>query len=226
MCYNLKMAVLTKTKPKTQTSSAHPKRFGSSVLLKNKKLSLGIGIIVVIIVLLGILFKSVFIAAVVNGEPITRLSVVTALEKQSGKATLSSLITKKLILQEAKKKNIAVNQNDIDSEIKKIEANLQTQGSTLDQALVSQGMTRSDLNDAIRVQVAIGKMVGAGVSPTEKEINDFVTANKGQMTEGTTETQFREQATEQLKQQKLQAKTQEFIKNLQDKAKVVHFVSY
>lgn len=220
------MAVATKTKPKIQTSSTHPKRFGSSVILRNKKLSLGIGIAIVAIVLLGILFKSVFIAAVVNGEPISRLSVVTALEKQSGKTTLDSLITKKLILQEAKKRNIIVAQNDIDLEIKKITANLQAQGSTLDQALAFQGMTRSDLNDAIRIQVSIYKMVGADVPLTEKEINDFVTANKGQMTEGTTETQFREQATKQLKQQKLQTKTQEFIKSLQDNAKVVHFVSY
>lgn len=212
--------------PKIQRLSIHFNRFDSSVILRNKKISGGIGIVIIVIVLLVVLFKSVFIAAIVNGEPISRLSVVTALEKQSGKTTLDSLITKKLILQEAKKRNIVVTQNDIDSEIKKITANLQTQGSTLDQALASQGMTRSDLNDEIRVQLAIDKMVGTDVSVTEKEINDFAAANKAQMTGGITEAQFREQATGELKQQKLQTKTQELIKSLQGKAKVVRFVSY
>ena len=212
--------------PKIQPLSIHPNRFELPVVLKNKKISLGIGIIIVVIIVLAVVFKSVFIAAIVNGEPISRLSVINALEKQSGKKTLDSLITKKLILQEAKKRNITITQNDIDLEIKKITANLQTQGSTLDQALASQGMTKSDLNDEIRVQVAIAKIVGADVTVTEKEINDFVIANKTQMAEGITEAQFRVQATGELKQQKLQAKTQEFIKNLQDQAKVTRFTSY
>jgi len=211
---------------KIQPLSIHLNRFDSHIVLKNKKISGGIGLAIIVIILLAVLFKSVFIAAVVNGEPISRLSVVTALEKQSGKTTLDNLITKKLILQEAKKRNITVTQNDIDSEIKKITANLQTQGSTLDQALVSQGMTMSDLNDEIRVQIAVNKIVGTDVSVTEKEIDDFVAANKAQMTAGMTDAQFREQATGQLKQQKLQTKIQEFIKNLQDKAKIIRLVSY
>lgn len=211
---------------KIQLLPSHPNRLNSSIVLKNKKISGGIAIAIVAIILLVVLFKSVFIAALVNGEPISRLSVVTALEKQGGKATLDNLIIKKLILQEAKKKNIVATQSDIDSEIKSITANLKTQGSTLDQALASQGMTTSDLNDEIRIQVVIAKLVGTNVSVTEKEIDDFVAANKGQMTGGITQAQFREQATGELKKQKLQTKTQEFIKSLQDKAKVVHFVSY
>ena len=211
---------------KTPTLPIYTHHFDSSVILKHKKIVGGIGVVVILIVLLTVLFKSVFIAAIVNGEPIARLSVISALEKQAGKTTLSSLITKTLILQEAKKRNVSVTQSDIDSEIKKITTNLQIQGSTLDQALASQGMTKSDLNDELKVQVALNKMVGTDITITEKEINDFVTANKSQMTPGITEAQFREQAIQQLRQQKFQAKTQDFIKNLQDKAKIIHFVSY
>ena len=212
--------------PETQPLPILTDRLNSSVILEHKKIAGGIGIAIILIVLLVVLFKSIFIAAIVNGEPITRLSVISALEKQGGKATLDSLITKKLIFQEAKKRNISVMQSDIDSETKKITANLQAQGSTLDQALASQGMTISDLNDEIKVQITIDKMVGTGVTVTEKEVNDFVAANKAQMTPGITEAQFREQATQQLKQQMVQAKTQNFIKSLQDKAKIIHFVSY
>lgn len=223
------MAVKTKTTSRvTKKAQSLPVNSNSLNLsiLKNKKISGGIAIVVVVVVLLAILFKSVFVAAMVNGEPITRLSVVTALEKQGGKAMLDGLITKKLIFQEATKRNITVTQGDIDAEIKKISANIQVQGSTLDQALASQGMTQSDLNDELRIQLALNKMVGTDVSVTTKEVDDFVAANKAQMAPGTTEVQFREQATAQLKQQRLQTKTQTFIKSLQDKAKVLRFVSY
>lgn len=202
------------------------KNFDLSIVFKNKKISGVIAIAIVVVVLLAILFKSVFVAALVNGEPITRLSVVAALEKQGGKTMLDGLITKKLILQEAAKRNISVTQNDIDAEIKKITANIQAQGSTLDQALAAQGMTKSDLNDEIKIQIAVNKMVGTEVTLTAKEIDDFVAANKSQMAPGVTEVQFREQATARLKQQKLQTKTQEFLKNLQDKAKILRLVSY
>ena len=57
--------------------------------------------------------KSIFFAALVNGTPIMRYSVIKELEKQNGKQALESLITKKLILQTAKKKNIEVKQSDL-----------------------------------------------------------------------------------------------------------------
>jgi len=191
---------------------------------KQKRIA-GITGIVVIAAVLIFLLKNIFIAALVNGQPITRLSIISALEKQSGKTTLDGLITKKIILQEAQKRKVSVAQSDIDAEIKKITASLQTQGLTLDQALAYQGMTKSDLNNELKVQVALNKMIGT-VTVTEKEINDFITENSSQMTPEMTETQFREQAIQTLKQQKLQAKTQDFIKNLQDKAKIIRFVSY
>jgi len=212
--------------PKTQPLALKTNNLNLSLILKHKKISGGIAIAIVVVILLAVLFKSIFIAAMVNGEPISRLSVVTALEKQGGKAMLDSLITKTLVLQEAKKRNITVTQSDIDAEVKKITANLQAQGSTLDQALASQGMTKADLNDEVEVQVAVNKMVGTDVTVTNQEIDAFVAANKSQMTEGTTDAQFREEATAQLKQQKLQTNTQAFLKSLQDKAKVLRFVSY
>ena len=48
--------------------------------------------------------RGLFVVALVNGEPISRIEVIKALEKQGGKATLDSLVTKKLIAQEARSK--------------------------------------------------------------------------------------------------------------------------
>lgn len=200
--------------------------FNRETLLKNKKTVPFLVIIIILIITLLYIFKGVFVAALVNGEPITRLSVVKELEKQSGKAILENLITKKLILQEARKRNVVVTEAEINSELKKIEENLKAQRTTLDQALKLQGMTKTQLNDEIKIQLSIQKMVEGDIKITDKEINEFITENKESFPEGSTEAQMKTQAKEQLKSQKLQEKTQAFIADLQKKAKVINFVSY
>ena len=75
------------------------------------------------------LFKGIFIAADVNGEKITRFAVIKELEKQSGKQTLESMVTKTLIIQEAKKRDINIGDTEIDTEIAKIAKNIEGQGS-------------------------------------------------------------------------------------------------
>ena len=69
--------------------------FGS--LVKRKYLSIGIGIAFILLVLF--LLKSVFIAAIVNGQPVWRIPLIRNLEKQGGKQVLNSLITNILIYQ-------------------------------------------------------------------------------------------------------------------------------
>lgn len=214
------------TEAETKQTENQPIRLNTRNLLKNKRAVAVLGIVVIFVAALVYIFRGVFVATIVNGEPITRLSVINTLEKQNGKATLDNLITKKLILQEAKKRNVQVSKNDIDSEIKKIEENLKNQGTTLDQALKTQGMTKSKLEEEIKIQVSIKRMVEKDVKVTDKEINDFITANKDQFPEATTEAQMKEQATDELKQQKLQEKTQALIADLQKKAKIRNFVQY
>ena len=108
------------------------------------------GTLVIAIILTALyFFRGLLIAATVNGQPISRFSVISALEKQSGKQTLESIIVKTLILQEAKKQNIAISKSDLDQEIKKIEAEVSSQGQNLDQLLLAQGMSRKDLTEQI-----------------------------------------------------------------------------
>lgn len=218
-------------KPKLSSAEKLPTlpqlgNFNREALLKNKKTVPLIAIIIILAVALLYIFKGVFVAALVNGEPITRLSVVKELEKQSGKAILENLITKKLILQEARKRNVVVTEAEINSELKKIEENLKSQGTTLDQALQLQGMTKTQLNDELRIQLSIQKMVEDGIKITDKEIDEFITENKENFPEGSTDAQMKTQAKEQLKSQKLQEKTQALVADLQKKAKVINFVSY
>lgn len=201
-------------------------KFNKQALLKNRKILLFLGLIIILVIALLYVFKGVFVAALVNGEPISRISVVSELEKQSGKATLDNLITKKLILQEARKRNALVKQSEIDLELKKIEENLKSQGTTLDQALQLQGMTKAQLNDEIRIQLSIQRMVENNIKLSDKEVQEFITKNKENFPEDLTEAQLKDQAKESLKQQKIQEKTQAFLADLKKKAKILNFVKY
>jgi len=183
-------------------------------------------VVFVLLLFLGLVYFSrrFLIAANVNGKSISRLSVLKKLEKQGGKKILETMITQVLIQQEAEKRKIIVSQKDTDTEMKKIEANVSSQGSTLDQALQTQGMTKNDLIEEIKVQLMLQKMAGNDIKISDKEIDDFINANKNQ--QGFDKEIPKEQVATQLKQQKLQQKMQSFITDLKAKAKINYFVSY
>ena len=77
---------------------------------------------------LGYYYKNLLVVATVNGSPISRWSVLSQLEASSGKSVLDSIITKKLIEDEASSKNVSVSAEDIDGEIKIIEERLKEAG--------------------------------------------------------------------------------------------------
>ena len=170
--------------------------------------------------------KSIFLAALVNGTPITRYSVIKELEKQNGKQALESLITKKLILQAAKKKNIEVKQSDVDKEIKKIEENTARQGQNLDEILKYQRMTRSDLMNQIKVQLTVEKLLADKIKVSEKEIEEFIKKNTPEEESSTQKLPTKDVAKTQLRQQKLEKEATAWVEQLKKNAKISIFVNY
>ncbi len=186
-------------------------------------------LIVLILALVGGLLYGlvrICLVASVNGQLINRFAVVKELEKQGGQKTLDVIILKALVTQEAKKKKIVVSQKDVDGEIKKIEANIISQGLTLDQLLEQQGMTKSGLNEEIKIQMYLTKLVGDDVKVSGKEIDDYLSLQNSQTSLSTTQPLTREQASTQIKQQKLQEKIQTYLADLKVKAKINYFIKY
>jgi len=101
-----------------------------------------------------------FVAASVNGEPISRLELIKQLEKQGGQQVIDSLVSKALVYQEAQKKNVQVSEKDIDSEYTKIEEQIKGQGLSMDDALASQGMTKEDLREELKYKLTVEKLLG------------------------------------------------------------------
>lgn len=185
----------------------------------------------VVLVVVGLIYfgGKTFIAATANGQLISRLSVIKILEKQGGQKVLDTIILKTLINQEAKKRKLSVPQSEIDSEIKKIEVNISSQGSTLDALLSQQGMTKNDLIGEIKLQLLVTKMVDNNVSVTDKEADDYIASQKDQSSLNSTQPSpelTRDQAKTAIKQQKLQVKIQSFVADLKAKAKINYFIKY
>lgn len=170
--------------------------------------------------------KNLIIAATVNGQPISRIAVVKELERQGGKQALNALVTKTLILQEAKKQNVSVNQDEINKELKKIEENIKKQGQTLDQALTLQGMTREQLVEQIRLQKMIEKIVGKDIKVSDKEVTDYIKKNQDALPQEPDPKKQQDLVREQLRQQKLNEKVNTWIEDLRKNAKIQSFVPY
>ena len=195
---------------------------------KSIKINIKTAIIIVVIIALGVLgyfYKGLFIAATVNGSPISRLTIIQKLEKASGKNLLDSLITEKLVQNEANAKKIIVSNDEINGEIKKIEDQIIAQGSTLDAALLAQGMTTDDLKTQFILQKEVEKLVADKINVTDEEVAQYIKDNKISIPSGQ-EAATNDQVKNELRNQKLDTEAQALISDLKAKAKIRYFVNY
>lgn len=196
------------------------------ILNKLKQPNVFIGLIVVILIVGAFLLRGLFFVAFVNGEPITRLAVISELEKQGGKQALSSLINQTLILQEARKKKVTASQSEIDASLKKIEDSLKAQGQNLDTALAVQGMSRQDLMMQLKLRILVEKLLADKVKVTSAEVADYIAKNKESLPTDQTADQLNKSVEEQLKQQKLGTESQTWLQELNKNAKINYIVNY
>ena len=171
-------------------------------------------------------YRSFVIAATVNGEPISRFSIIQQLEKQQGGQLLDNLINESIIRQQAKAKNMSVSEDEKNGKISQLETDLKDQGQDLDEILTSQGMSRDDLKKQIELQVMVEKLVGDSIEVTDEELNKYVTDNKSFLPEGKSDEELKELAREQLKQQKLSQSFSSWLAEQRNNSKINRFVSY
>ncbi len=182
---------------------------------------------VIVLLVVAYFAKGLFIAAMVNGSPISRMQVIHQLEKASGKSALETLITRKLIVDAAKKQGITVTDDEVGVEIKKVEAQVQAagQGLTLDAVLLQRGMTRDDLKTQIVLQKQVEKLLGDKVAVTDAEVDKYIADNKITLPKAE-EAADRAQIKDQIKQQKISSQGQAYVESLRTGSSVSYFVKY
>lgn len=185
-------------------------------------------IVLVAVAVIGIFLacKSLFIAATVNGTPISRLSVIKELEKASGQQALDVLITQKLIETEVNKAGIVVSQADVDAEIEMIEKQIMAQGSTLKEALAQQNVAEDDFRTEILRQKKIEKLLADKLTVTDEEVTQYISLSKAATPAGMSEDDFKNQIREQLKNQKFNKEAEKWITALKAQASISYYVDY
>src|SRR3989344_4947260 len=182
-------------------------------------------VVVILFVALAYYYRGLWVAVTVNGSPISRFSVIRALEKDAGKRVLESLVTEKLITDEIQEKGIVVGDDEVNAELVKIEESVAAQGGTLDAALEAQGMTREALTKDIRIRLGIAKLLGDAAPVSDSDIDAFIAENKVTIPKGEEES-YKNQVRAQLKDQKFAQEAGTWIQGLQAQANISYFVHY
>lgn len=178
-------------------------------------------LIVAVILLLAIYKKNWFIAAVVNGMPVTNLELQLKLNQQFRTQTLNQMINEKIIISEAAKAGAIPTDGEINQKISQLEANVGGK-DMLDNLLAQQGQTRQTLRDQIRVQLAITKLYDKEATVSADEVTKFIDQNKAQL-KATDSAGQQKEAEDTLKQQKLSQIFSQKFQDLRQKAKIQIF---
>jgi len=182
-----------------------------------------IGVIIVALLSLLYYFKSFFIVAIVNGQPIWRSTLNNQMAKQYGQQMLDTLITETLIEQQAKNKGIMIDDDKVASETAKIEESVASQGQTLDQILILQGMTRDDLKKQLRLNLMVEQLAGNDASASAEEVANYIKDNSATLPEDLTGNKLTEYVANLLASQKRSQIIQSWLVNLKQGAKIQTF---
>lgn len=212
--------------PENQLTPQETSNYVNLKFKKPKSFAIAIGVAVVLILAALFFAKGIFVAATVNGSPISRLSVIKELEKQGGKQALEAIIDKKLIETELNKQKVSVTKEEVDAEIEKIKTQVTAQGGTLEMALAQQGLTEEKLREQITIQKKLEKLLADKVAVTEAEIETYIKDSKATPPKDVTIEAFRKQISEQLKGQKFQQEAQKWVSDLTASAKIKYYVNY
>lgn len=187
--------------------------------MKEKSSLLLLKVILLIVVLAVIGFGCSKTIATVNGEKITQAELNERLMQQAGQQALDQMITEKLILQEARKKNIKIETKEIDQQVEEIKKQFPDE-ATFQQNLAENNVTLDYLKDQLKLELIVKKLLEKELKVTDKEIEDYYKQNKDTVYRGKKFEEVKDEIKEQLELQSLSVKSQDLLEELRKKAKI------
>ncbi|MBU1071454.1 hypothetical protein KKG65_03545 [Patescibacteria group bacterium] len=169
-------------------------------------------------------YKSQFIVATVNYQPISRFELNKLLTERYGQETLNELINQALIKDLLKANNIKITEGDIEEEIN----NLKTQlggGEVFETTLAQYGLTLDQLKERLTITLGQKKLAQGlfNLEVTDEEVSQYYIQNKAMF-----ETKTLEEVTEEIKtgllDQKLQQEFNTWFTEQKEKASIRSFI--
>lgn len=186
-----------------------------------KKINFTPFILVLALAVLAFLYYQFGVVATVNGKPISRFAYLQNLVKTDQKQTLKQMANEALIYQEAKKQGVEIEKSLIDTEIASIEAKIVAQGQTLEAALGAEGMTKTDLENQIKIQKIAEKLAKPNLEITQAQIDEYLTKNKSYLPATYTKEQLQELAKTQLITEIKNTAVNNWFTEIQKSAKII-----
>lgn len=185
-------------------------------------------IIVLALIAAGLLLyagRGLFVVALINGQPLTRVGVAAELEKMYGTQAMDFLIVKNLVEQEAEKKRVSVTDEEVEKELKKNEEILKANQQTLEQFLQFRGINMYQYTEGLRLQLLAKKILGE-VKVTDKQITDYIAQNEERFTTIENDAEKKKIAKEELVSNEMGSKINEWVSKVRADAKVTTIHEY
>lgn len=116
------------------------------------------------------------VVAKVGDVEITKDELYNILVEQYGEESLNAIISDKIIELEIKKADIKVTEEEIAEEFTKME-NYYGGAEVLAETMASYNMSKEDMDENIRLNLSMKKLVGSDIVVTDEEIAEFFAAN-------------------------------------------------
>lgn len=212
---------------KSQVESATVETPRSDVRVNKKFGSRNVRIVIALGVIAGILYllKGVFVVALINNIPVSRIEVIKELEKRYGQQVADKLITNKLILQEARKQGKLATNEQVEEELNKIKASVEAQGMTFENALSLQGTSEAEVRNSVLVYKSAQNLIADTISVSDDEVLGYYDENKALYEDQEFE-DVKDDIKSQLMDQKLQSELFAYIQELKTNSDIQYFVEY
>lgn len=220
-----KKAKKTKDMKTTKTNEASFDKTADKKSNNKPKIMLAIILSLVLVGLVLYLALPYFVAAIVGNQPITRFKVVQELEKRAGENVLDNLVIEQLVKMEAEKQGIEVSSEEINERLTVLEDQEKQKGTTLDNTLAELGQTKGELEEYIRVQFLIEKLLEEDIEVTDDEAEETYNANESLYGDQDFEA-VKDGIKQQLRQQKMATYYEVLVERLKEEYRIRSFVDY
>jgi foldase protein PrsA len=150
---------------------------------QNKKLVLGIGVLILAIgVFLSLALSKDKAIAKINGDAISKDELYDVMVEQYGAATVEQLIADKIVASEAKKQKITISDEELNKEVDKLKESYGDE-EVFEQVLASNNTTVDVLKEDLKNYLTMRKLIEPQIEITDEELKTYFDENKDSLGE-------------------------------------------
>ena len=124
------------------------------------------------------------------------------------------------------KKNIVISQEDLDSKIQEFDDIYKEQGSSFEEVLKLQGLTKSFAESKIKLEIMKERLVEDNIEISDEEIDEIFEQELENKPEELSDEEFKNQIRKEIRIQQLGFEIQTYMQDLQGQADIRYYKEY